>query len=170
MSPLETAGLTIFILILFFGVFSILLGFPGTIVIFFASIVYALLTGFDKIGFGIILILAAISIGAELLDFYVGVKGATKYGASRKGVIASLFGAVGGAALLTPFLLGLGTLIGAFIGGFAGVFIVEFIRQSKLKPAMRASYGAVLGRIAGIFAKGCCAIAMIIVVLSAIYS
>jgi uncharacterized protein YqgC (DUF456 family) len=163
-------ALTIFILILFFGFFSILFGFPGTVVIFFASVVYSLANGFDRIGFKALLILAAISLAAEFLEFYMGVKGATKFGLSKKGVIASLLGAIAGAALLTPFFLGLGTLIGTFLGGLAGILTVELIRRNRLKPAMRASWGCLLGRIGGILTKGCCAMAMIIIDLSAVYS
>jgi uncharacterized protein len=170
LTPIEAVGLTVFILVLLLGVFSILFGLPGTIVILLACIVYSLLTGFEKFGFKIILILAGISLLAELLEFYLGFRGAAKFGASKGSIMASLIGAVAGAVLMTPFLLGLGTLIGAFLGGFAGTFIVEIIHRKDLKPAMRASYGAVAGRVAGILAKGCCALIMIVIVLSAIYS
>lgn len=170
MTPIEAVGLTVFILILFLGIFSILFGFPGTIVILLASIVYALLTGFEKIGFKILIALVGLSLSAELLEFYLGVRGAAKFGASKGGIAASLVGAVAGAVLMTPFLMGLGTVAGAFLGGFAGTFIVEMIRRGDLKPAMRASYGAVAGRVAGTLAKGCLALIMVVIVLSAIYS
>ncbi len=170
MPPLEAAGLTLLILLLFFGIYSILFGLPGTIIIFAGSLIYALLTGFDKVGLGSILILAVLSLAAESLDIIMGARMARKFGASKKGVVASLIGAVIGAVLLTPFLLGLGTLIGAFLGGFIGTSIVEMIRQKNLKSPMRASYGDLLGRSAGIMVKGCCALIMTILVLSAIYS
>ncbi len=170
MTPIETAGLTFFILVLFFGIFSILFGFPGTILILLASIVYAVLTGFEKIGFMMILVLGAISLVAELLDFYLGIRGAVRVGATKGSIAASLIGAAIGALLLTPFLLGFGTLIGAFLGGAAGTFIIELARQKDLKPAMRITYGSLIGRIFGVFAKGFCALVMIVIILSAIYS
>jgi uncharacterized protein YqgC (DUF456 family) len=71
---------------------------------------------------------------------------------------------------MTPVLFGLGTIIGIFLGGFCGVLIVEIIRQSMLKPALRAGYRAILGRAAGTFVKGFCAIIMTIISLSNIYS
>lgn len=170
MTPIEAVGLTVFILVLFLGFFSILFGIPGTIIILLASIVFSVLTGFEKIGFKIILVLAGISLLAELLEFYLGIRGAARFGASKGSIIASLIGAVAGAVLMTPFLLGLGTLVGAYLGGFAGTFIVEIAHRKEMKPALRASYGAVAGRIAGILAKGCCALVMIAVILSTIYS
>lgn len=170
MTPIEAVGLTVFILILFLGIFSILFGFPGTIIILLASVLYSMLTGFDRIGIRVLFILAGISLTAELLEFYLGIRGAAKFGASKGNIVASLIGAVAGAVIMTPFLLGLGTLTGAFLGGFAGTFIVEIIRRKDLKPAMRASYGAVAGRVAGTLAKGFFALLMIVMVLSAIYS
>lgn len=170
MAQLEVAGLTIFFLVLFSGVFSILFGFPGTAIIFFASLLYALATGFEKVDLEIILILAVISTVSEIFDFYIGVKGATRFEASKKALAASIVGSMSGAALLTPFLLGFGMLLGAFIGGCVGVFSVEFVRQSRLRPAMKASTGGITGRVVGIFAKGFCAIAMMVIILSSIYS
>jgi uncharacterized protein YqgC (DUF456 family) len=170
LTPLEAVGLTVFILVLFLGMLSILFGLPGTIIILLAGFVYSLLTGFDRIGLKILFLLAGISLTAELLEFYLGVRGAAKFGASKSSIAASLVGAFTGALLMTPFLLGLGTLLGAFLGGFFGTFIVEIIRRRDLKPAMRASYGAVAGRVAGIFVKGCFALIMIVIILSAVYS
>ena len=44
----EIAGLTVFILVLFMGIFSIVFGIPGTAVILIDVILYALITGFEK--------------------------------------------------------------------------------------------------------------------------
>ncbi len=69
MSPFEIAGLTVFILILFLGVFLTVFGLPGTVLILIDVVAYALLTGFAQIGFKVILILVAMAVVAELLDF-----------------------------------------------------------------------------------------------------
>ena len=42
-------------------------------------------TGFERIGFKILITLLILSILAELADFAVGMAGAVKFGASRKG-------------------------------------------------------------------------------------
>jgi uncharacterized protein YqgC (DUF456 family) len=39
-----------------------------------------------------------------------------------------------------------------------------------LKPALRAGYGAILGRVAGTLIKGFCALVMIVITMSNIYS
>lgn len=169
MPPLEIAGLTVFVLVLFLGLFSIIFGLPGTVIILIDVVIYSFITGFEKIGCKIIIILILISLLAETLDFILGSAGAKKFGSSKKGAAAALVGGIVGAILMTPLLLGLGAVIGAFLGGFAGTFLVEFIQQKNLKPAVRAGWGALLGRIAGVFAKGFFALVMIIITLSAIY-
>jgi uncharacterized protein len=169
-TPLEYAGLTIFILVLLIGFFSILMGLPGTLVILFDAVVYALVTGFDKIGFKILLALIVISAIAESLEFLLGITWAKRYGTSKRGIAAALIGGVIGALLLTPVFLGLGALIGSFVGAILGAFVVEVFSQKGLKPAARAGFGALMGRLAGLFAKGLCGLAMVIISLMAIYS
>jgi uncharacterized protein len=170
LTPLEIGGLTLFILVLLFGAYSILFGFPGTIIILIDAALYAIATGFERIGLKILIILLILSILVELADFAVGMAGAVKFGASRKAFWASAVGGLIGATLMTPFLLGLGAVAGAFFGGFAGVLTVELLRQSRLKPALRAAYGTILGRAAGMCVKGFFALIMIVITLYNVYS
>jgi len=166
---LEAAGFTIFVIVLFVGIFSIIFGFPGTFLILGDVVVYSLITGFEKIGLKIILVLALISLLAEAVDFFVGVAGARRYGSSRTGVMLSIIGGIIGAVAMVPILLGLGAVIGAFLGGFIGAFLGEYLEQRKLKPALRAGYGALIGRIAGVLVKGSLAVVMIVITMASIY-
>lgn len=170
MSPLEIAGTTLFILLLFLGIFTTVYGLPGTIIILIDVIIYALLTGFDQIGIKVILVLIFLSVLGETIDFGLSMAGAQRFGASKRGAWASVIGGMIGIAVMSPFFYGLGTLAGAFLGGFAGVFIVEILRQRSFKPALRASYGSILGRVAATLSKGFICLVMIIVVLINIYS
>ena len=155
---------------LFFGAFSILFGLPGTLVILIDAAVYAAVTGFERIGFKILITLLLLSILAELADFAVGMAGAVKFGASRRSFWASIVGGLIGAALLAPFLWGLGIIAGGLFGGFVGILTVELLNRNRLKPTLRAAWGAVLGRAAGIFVKGLFALIMIIITLTSVYS
>jgi uncharacterized protein len=169
-TPLEIAGLTVFILVLFLGIFSIIFGIPGTAVILIDVILYALITGFEKVGIKVVLVLLVISILAETIDFSIGVAGAARLGISRRAIWISAISGFIGALALTPFFFGLGTLAGIFLGGFAGVLAIELIQQSRLKPALRTGCRAILGRVAGTLIKGFCALVMIIITMSNIYS
>ncbi|MCK7511101.1 MAG: hypothetical protein MZV70_48250 [Desulfobacterales bacterium] len=69
MSAFAAAGFTVFIMILFAGIFLNLFGLPGTVVIFFDVLLYAIFTGFDPVGLKIILFLLISTIIAETIDF-----------------------------------------------------------------------------------------------------
>lgn len=170
MPPLELTGLTIFILLLFAGIYGAVIGLPGTVLILGSVFFYALLTGFHKIGVGAIVLLILLTIVAEGIGFTMEFTNKVRLGPSLPGIMASLAGSLLGALCLTPLLWGLGTLMGVFLGGFAGFFMMELIRQSKLKPAHRASARTMLTSAAGVFAKGSCALAMTVVTLLNIYS
>jgi uncharacterized protein YqgC (DUF456 family) len=169
-TPIEITGFTIFILVLITGIFVTLLGMPGTVIILVDAILYALFTGFDKIGFKIIIILLLISLLAEGLDFLLNMAGTVRYGTSGKGIWAALIGGLIGAMVMTPVLFGFGIMFGTFLGGFTGVLIVDMIHQSRLKPALRSGAGIILGWFAGILAKGFLSLLMIVITLTNIYS
>jgi uncharacterized protein len=169
-SPWEVGGLTLFILVLLFGTFSILFGFPGTVIIFIDAVLYGAVTRFEQIGFKILIALLILSALAEVTDVAVGMAGAMKFGASRKGLWAFLMGGLIGALLLSPFLLGLGLIVGTFVGGFVAMLTVELLTRRRLKPTLREAWGTILGRSAGICVKGFIALIMVIITLTSIYS
>lgn len=129
-----------------------------------------MVTAFEIIGFKVLLALVLLAAAAEALEFFLGMTVALQFGLSIKGLWASIIGGVLGAAVMTPFFFGLGAVLGSFIGGFMGVLFIELIRQGHLKPAFRAGYGAVIGRIAGTLTKGFLAVVMIVITLTNIYS
>jgi uncharacterized protein YqgC (DUF456 family) len=170
LTPLEIGGLTLFILVLLLGAFSVLFGFPGTVIILVDAFIYGAMTGFEKIGLKILVTLLILTVLAEAADFAVSMAGAIKFGVSRRGFWAFTVGGFIGALLMTPLFLGLGLLIGTFLGGFIAMLIVELLARSKIKPTLRATYRAILGRMAGIAVKGVFALIMVIMTLTSIYS
>jgi len=168
LSAFAAAGFTVFILILFAGIFLNFFGLPGTIVIFFDVLLYAIFTGFDPVGLKIILFLLISTVFAETIDFFV-MTGMYQPMISTKSFVAAIIGAVIGAFLLTPFFWGPGTWGGFFLGGLAGVLTIEFIRQSKLKAPFRTPGRAIIAMIGGKMLKGLIALFMIAFSLSNIY-
>ena len=169
MSPIETAGMTVFILILFAGTFSVIFSLPGTVFILIDVIIYSWATGFDKIGCKIIVLLIFISIIAETLDFSFRASVPGVLGSSKKGVIAAIIGGIAGSVILTPLLMGIGTIVGMFLGGFTGMVLVEYFHQRKMKSSFRMGYQTLLVSVSGILLKGFLAIVMTIIILANIY-
>jgi uncharacterized protein len=162
-------GFTVFILILFLGVYLTLFGLPGTIVIFLDVLFYIIFTGFDHVGWKIILFLLISAVIAETIDFLI-MAGGYQQIASKKSFGAAAIGSLIGAFLLTPFFWGPGTWGGFFLGGLAGILTVEFTRQLKLKAPFRTPGSAILAMIGGKMIKGSIALFMIAFSLSNIYS
>jgi uncharacterized protein YqgC (DUF456 family) len=170
LSPLEIGGLSLFILVMLFGIFSIPFGLPGSIIILADAFLYATVTRFEAIGPRILITLLVLAILAESADVAAGMAGAVKFGISRRGLWAFLFGGICGAFLLTPLLLGLGLIVGIFLGGFSAFLIVELLKRNRLKPSLRVPAGAILARVAGICVKGFFALIMVIITLTGVYS
>jgi uncharacterized protein len=170
LTPLEVAGLTVFILVLFTGLFCTIFGLPGTIIILGSVILYAVITGFYRIGIKLIFIMIIITLLAEVLDFTLGMAGASRFIPSKNNLWAAAAGALLGGVVLTPILYGLGTVGGGFLGGFSGVLAAEILRQNRMKPSLRTSYRSLAMGIAGVLARGFSALAMIIATLLNVYS
>jgi len=128
------------------GLVSIIFALPGTAIIAGVAFIYALLTHFDKLGLNPLLLVALIAVIAELLEFLAGAVGASKFGATRLGMVGAVVGAIAGAILMAPFFFGLGALLGAVGGAFTGAFLLEYISRKKFPEAFLAGLGSMLGR------------------------
>lgn len=170
MSALETTGTTLFIVLLFFGVYCVIFGLPGTLVILIDVISYAAVTHFATIGLPLIGLLTIMTLVVEGIDVLSGIAGARMIPASKTSVVVSLVGGVLGAAALTPVFLGLGTITGLFLGGFGGMLLVEQAERKKLKPLFRERFGIRAGRLGIVLLKGATGIAMSVLVVTRIYS
>ena len=170
MSTFATAGFAVFILILFAGIYLTLFGLPGTIIIFFDVLLYALFTGFARIGWKALLFLLVFSIFAETIDILIGMTGAPRTPVLKKSFWAAAIGAIAGTMILTPFLWGLGTWTGFFLGGLAGIMTIEFFRQSTLRTPFQDSNHTIIAMFGRKMIKGVFALIMIAVSLSNIYS
>src|SRR5207245_4852762 len=75
-----------------------------------------------------------------------------RYGGSRRSGWGALIGGIAGAMVGVPVPT-LGSVIGAFVGAFAGAAVFEYSVSRAPTVAVRAGWGAVLGRAAGAAAK-----------------
>jgi len=171
LSFFAAAGFTVFILILFTGIFLNLFGMPGTVVIFLDVLLYSILTGFEHTGLKIILFLFISSVIAETIEFFWIISEAPQQTVSpTKALKAAALGALVGTFFLTPFFGGPGIWVGFFLGGLAGVLITELLRQSRLKAPRRTLNHVIFTILGKNTVKGCISLCMIAFSLSNIYS
>jgi len=130
---------------------------PGPLLIFIAGIVHTwLLPGAGMSWQGIVL-LSVWMVLAYVVDMAAGALGARWFGASRWG-IAGVF--VGG--IVGLFFAPLGFILGPLLGGLA--FELLFAKK-RMAPAVKSTWGTLLGTGAGLIARLIISLAMVATVL-----
>src|SRR6266567_6899871 len=133
------------------GLALVALGLPGLWLICAVVLGFGLLTGFHSIGFVTIGIMVALALLGELLELWLGFGLARRYGGSPRAGWGALLGGLVGAVVGVPVPV-VGSVIGGFVGSFAGAALLEYSR-STAATAVRAGWGAVLGRAAAAAVK-----------------
>jgi uncharacterized protein YqgC (DUF456 family) len=146
------AAFVLTLLIMLFGlVGTILPVVPGLPIMWVGAMIYALLTGFEKIGWTYLIIFGVLTIAIQGLDYLANLYGAKKMGASGWGILGAFLGMVVG--LVTGGLLGL--LLGPFVGAVLGEILIG---RKTTSQALKAGVGTFLGLLGGTlvkFAVGC---------------
>ena len=93
-----------------------------------------------------LLISFSIALFIFLLDIFIPIAGAKKFGGGK----GSTYGASVGLLIGLLFLGPLGILIGPFMGAFIGELIVN---QNNNKGAFKAALGSLIGFLSGVFLK-----------------
>lgn len=118
---------------------------PGPLLIFIAALLHTLLRPESGVGWWCVGLLFALTLVAYALDFASGAMGARWFGGSAWGVAGVVLGGIVG--LFFGFV---GLIIGPLVGGFA--FEMIFARK-ELKPAVKSTWGTVVGTGMGIAAR-----------------
>ena len=143
------------------------LGLGGNFIVIGLALIYALITGFDPIGWQLLLVLLGIALLGEGIEFLVGNFYAAKQGASKKGVIMAFVGGLAGAWLGNQIFPILGAVLGSFVGAFSGAVAGEYHNQKQLEPSLRIGGYAFLGRLLAIFIKHALSLVMVFLILKA---
>lgn len=135
------------------GLFLILLGLPGLWVQVGALAVYGWATEFATVGVFPIVLVTSLAVVAELAEFVLAGRYARRYGGGRRASLGAVLGGVVGAVIGLPLPL-LGSVFGAMIGSFVGAAVLELTTGRGADPAVRAGWGALLGRVVATAMKG----------------
>lgn len=123
-----------------------ILGLGGNFFVLFLGFIYAALTGFQDVGWGLLLLLLGLAVLGEVIEsllglVYVAAKGATRYGVGGA-FVGGLVGASAGSAAMPV----VGTILGSFAGAFVGAMAGEYLRERKLDPSVRIGWHAFAGK------------------------
>jgi len=145
------------------GLALIALGLPGLWVMVAAVLGYGALTGFKGIGVVTIVVVLLLAVIGEVIEAWLGFGLARRYGGSKRAGWGALIGGLVGAIIGVPVPV-IGSVIGAFVGSFAGAVVFEYSKTAAAGVAVRAGWGALLGRAAATAAK--IAVGLVIAVVS----
>jgi uncharacterized protein YqgC (DUF456 family) len=154
----------LFLLGLLGAVFTTFFGLPGNFLALGAVIAYSAGTGWQVMGWKFLIVVGALVLVGELLEFLLGTFTSVRYGGSRWSAVGSFVGGVVGAIAGTGVIPLVGTVIGAFIGAFALAFLFEYVHRNRQADAARAGFGALVGKIFGLSTKMSLGLAMVILV------
>lgn len=168
---LSIAGVALLFLVCLLGLASLILGLPGTFVISIAAFVYAWATDFAVIEWTIPAWLLAMALAGEAAEMFATSAAATTANSepSRRVTLATLAGALVGGIVGTPFLFGIGSLLGAMAGAFAGAALAVSSHGGTLRDSLRTGFAALRGRLFGFVIKCAIAVTMILVLAVAIF-
>lgn len=110
--------------------------FPGIPLVFLGTLIFAWTGGFEEISLWVIIIFLVLTLIGTLFDYFGGIYGAKKFGASWWGALGAFLGLILGIAFFGP--------IGLIIGPFLGVIILELASKKQLKTALKAGIGTLI--------------------------
>lgn len=155
MSTEQVLGLSIALVVMFIGLAgSILPGIPSTPVVLVAAVGHKLYFGATGPDWWVILILAVITALSLLMDYVTTVYGTKKMGATWRGAVGAVVGALIGMFFSVP---------GLILGPFLGAMAFEMAGGRDAKESSRAGVGAMIGLLAGAIGKVACCVAMMAV-------
>ncbi len=136
------------------GAGSVVPGMPGPPLVFVGALAYALLTGFAKLGWSVMLTLAGLAALSQVLDYLASAYGAKRFGGSRWGIWGSVLGGLIGLVLFS--------LPGMIVGLFAGAVLPELLLGRKdAATSLKIGGGSLLGFLGGTLLKLVFSLAMI---------
>jgi uncharacterized protein YqgC (DUF456 family) len=133
------------------GLALVALGLPGLWVMVLAVLAYGWLTDFHSVGLATIVAVVVLAAIGEVIEAWLGFGLARRYGGSKRAGWGALLGGLVGAIVGVPVPV-IGSVIGSFVGAFAGAVVFEYVK-SDAGTAVRAGWGALLGRAAATAAK-----------------
>ena len=149
------------LLIMIVGIIgSIAPALPGTPLIMLAALGYAWYTDFKVISTATLIALLIIMCLSLLVDYFSGLVGAKKYGASKWGLLGAFIGGLLGLFLGLP---------GLIVGPFVGAFIGELVTGKGPEEAFLVGWGSLIGILGGGVIKVILALIMVIIFVIALF-
>ncbi len=157
---MDTAWLIGLIVASVCGVALTIVRLPGTWLVVLSAGVYSWHTDWSRPGWGILGVLIALAVLAEVLEFAASMVTARKAGASGRAMWCGVVGGFAGMLVFTIPLPLVGTIIGGALGCFLGALIGELTARKDLAQGARVGLFAAVGQVLGTMVKTMIALIM----------
>lgn len=149
----QIIGLALALLVMLVGLAGTMIpGVPGVPLVLLAAGVHRLWFGDAGVSNMVLIILMLLTLVSLGIDYLASVVGARKLGATWRGVLGAVLGAMVGFFFSVP---------GVIIGPFVGAVAFEMFGGREWKEAARAGVGALVGVFVGAAGKVVCGAVMI---------
>lgn len=118
---------------------------PGTVLIWLSTLVYALIDGFDRVGWAGFAVITLLALVTGTADLWLPMLGAKTAGAAKRALFFGYAGGLIGFFLLGAFIPILGNLLGGVVGYAAGVLLGQYHKYRDWNVALRAGLGSLAG-------------------------
>ena len=184
---LAIVGKVVFVALQPVAVAMAALTLPGSLLVVVSAFLYSFFSGWQRPAWPGLVALTVMALIAETADNVLSVFGVERYGGSRRTAVAAGVGALAGAIMAGVLFSWLGIaallsgpagwlvatalppLLGAVGGGFVVAYWLERRHGKADGEAVRAGWGAVLGRVLGAIAKTTLTTAMAVIALAAAF-
>jgi len=123
---------------------------PGPVFSFLSLVIISWAKNWEPFSIKFLIIMACIAILLTVLDYFVAMFGAKKYGASKAGIWGSFIGMIVGIFVFPPW----GIIAGALVGAMVGELLVGKAGPEAIKVGWGVFVGNMVG--AGIKFAFCC--------------
>ncbi len=143
------------LLILAGSVFVFVPAVPGTLIAWAGPAIYFLFSKEPLPSFSTaaIVVSGVLAAGTVAFDFLASLWGAKRYGATWRGGLGALLGAIVGPIALSPLGGFLGALLGLLVGPLVGAFLGEIVGGNGWQKSARAGWGTLIGALAALWVK-----------------
>lgn len=135
------------------------LGLPG---LWIMLLVLGIGAWFGEVSLALLIGLAALVALAELLEWVAVDRLGRKYGGSQRTFWGALAGGIAGAMIGTPVPV-IGSLLGLFVGTMVGATIATWTLVRDSEAALKAGWGALLGRSVAVAVKTAAGLVLLLV-------
>lgn len=149
---MDSAAVLVLVLAGLLGLVLIPFGLPGLWLILIGILTYGWLTNFATLSPWFIGLATGVALLGEVLESWIGFRFARRYGGSSRAGWGALVGGLIGAIVGVPVPI-VGSVVGGFVGAFIGAALFEYTQARHSGGAVKAGWGAVLGRAAAAAVK-----------------